>query len=193
MAMQIMDADGHIEERPNDIRAFLPERYAKRAGSLMPTDGMDARMGGRVSTIEANDVPTRLRDMDREGIDVSVLFPTASFSMQQVRERDYAIAYARAYNDFIAQVCQESPRIKAIGLLPFLDVDAAVKEANRAISELPAEPDADREPASGSDVMKVAIVILNEVKDPFPTRHGFFACGLRMTKRQWSLPCELTH
>jgi hypothetical protein len=89
-----------------------------------------------VSTIEANDVPTRLRDMDREGIDVSVLFPTASFSMQQVRERDYAIAYARAYNDFIAQVCQESPRIKAIGLLPFLDVDAAVKEANRAISEL---------------------------------------------------------
>jgi hypothetical protein len=30
--------------------------------------------------------------------------------------------------------------------------------------------------------MKVAIVILNEVKDPFPARHGFFACGLRMTK-----------
>jgi hypothetical protein len=29
--------------------------------------------------------------------------------------------------------------------------------------------------------MKVAIVILNEVKDPFPTRHGFFACGLSMT------------
>jgi hypothetical protein len=26
--------------------------------------------------------------------------------------------------------------------------------------------------------MKVAIVILNEVKDPFPTRHGFFACFL---------------
>ena len=29
--------------------------------------------------------------------------------------------------------------------------------------------------------MKVAIVILNEVKDPSPTRHGFFACGLSMT------------
>ncbi len=136
MQMKIIDADGHIEERSSDIRGFLPERYAKRSGSLMPTDGMDARMGGRMTTIEVNDVPTRLRDMDREGIDVSVLFPTSSFAMQQVRERDYAIAYARAYNDFIAQVCKESPRVKAIALLPFQDVEAAVEEANRAITEL---------------------------------------------------------
>jgi uncharacterized protein len=136
MQMKIVDADGHIEERSSDIRAFLPDRYAKRAGSLMPTDGMDARMGGQITTVEVNDVPTRLRDMDREGIDVSVLFPTSSFSLQQLRERDYAVAYAHAYNDFIAQVCQESPRVKAIALLPFQDVDAAVKEANRAITEL---------------------------------------------------------
>ncbi len=136
MQPTIIDADGHIEERASDIRPFLPDRYTRRAGSLMPSDGMDARMGGRVSTVEVHDIPTRLRDMDREGIDVSVLFPTSSFSLQQVRERDYAVAYARAYNDFIAQVCQESPRVKAIAILPFQDVEAAVKEANRAITEL---------------------------------------------------------
>jgi len=129
---RIIDADGHIEERASDIRPHLPERYANR-GTLMPTDGMDARMGGTVPTIQCNDVPTRLRDMDREGIDVSVLFPTASFSLQQIIERDYAVAYARAYNDFIASVCRESGRVKAIGLLPFIDVDAAVKEANRRL------------------------------------------------------------
>lgn len=134
--MKIIDADGHIEERASDVRPYLPERYANRAGSLMPSDGMDARMGGKVPVIQVHDVPTRLRDMDREGIDVSVLFPTSSFAMQQVIERDYAVAYARAYNDFIANVCKESPRVKAIALLPFQDVDAAVTEANRAITEL---------------------------------------------------------
>lgn len=136
MQMNVVDSDGHIEERDKDIRAHLPERYATRRGSLMPSDGMDAGMGGRFGDRDINDVPTRLRDMDREGIDVSVLFPTSSFSMTKIVERDYAVAYARAYNDFIASVCKESPRVKAIGLLPWQDVPAAVKEANRAITEL---------------------------------------------------------
>jgi uncharacterized protein len=97
---------------------------------------MDARLGGRFSDIECHDVPTRLRDMDREGIDVSVLFPTTSFAMSKIFERDYAVAYARAYNDFIAEVCKESPRLKAVALLPFQDVEAAVKEVTRAVTKL---------------------------------------------------------
>jgi uncharacterized protein len=135
MQMNIVDADGHIEERASDIRPFLPERYANR-GSLMPSDGMDARLGGKIETRVVNDVPTRLGDMDIEGIDVSVLFPTGSFGVQKVVEKDYAVAYTHAYNDFIAGVCRESPRVKAIALLPWQDVNAAVKEANRAIGEL---------------------------------------------------------
>src|ERR1051325_6388652 len=102
LAMKIIDADGHIEEKATDIRPHLPERYARRGGGLMPSDGMDARMEGQVKVIEVPDVPTRLKDMDRESIDVSVLSPTLSFAMQQVIERDYAVAYAHAYNDFIA-------------------------------------------------------------------------------------------
>ena len=27
----------------------------------------------------------------------------------------------------------------------------------------------------------MVIVMLNELEDPVPTRHGFFGCGLRMT------------
>src|SRR5207253_9485053 len=66
----------------------------------------------------------------------SVLFPTSSFNMSTIVERDYAVAYARAYNDFVSDVCKQSPRLKAVALLPFQDVPAAVKEANRAIGEL---------------------------------------------------------
>ena len=103
--MNTIDADGHIVEKDADVRKYLPEPYCKRARPLLPSDGMDTGMGGVVGGLEDNDIPTRLKDMDTEGIDISVLFPTGSFAVNSLRERDYAVAYARAYNDFIAEVC----------------------------------------------------------------------------------------
>ena len=79
--MTTIDADGHIVEKNSDIRKYLPEPYSKRAGALLPSDGLDTSMGGLVGGIEDNDIPTRLKDMDTEGIDVSVLFPTSSFAV----------------------------------------------------------------------------------------------------------------
>ena len=134
--MNTIDADGHIVEKNSDIRKYLPEPYSKRAGALLPSDGLDTSMGGVLGGLEENDIPTRLKDMDREGIDVSVLFPTSSFAVTALFERDYAVAYARAYNDFVAEVCRNSPRLKAVGLLPFQDPAAAVQEANRAVRQL---------------------------------------------------------
>ena len=134
--MNTIDADGHIVEKNSDIRKYLPEPYSKRAGALLPSDGLDTSMGGLVGGIEDNDIPTRLKDMDTEGIDVSVLFPTSSFAVNGLMERDYAVAYARAYNDFIAEVCRQSPRLKAVALLPMQDPKAAIEEANRAVTKL---------------------------------------------------------
>ena len=136
MPPEVIDADGHIVERDAGLRARLAEPFSKRRGSLVPSDGMDTSMGGRLGGMENNDVPTRLRDMDREGIDVSVLFPTSSFGMTRIIEPDYAAAYASAYNDLAAGVCAESPRLRAVALLPFQDVPAAVREARRAIVDL---------------------------------------------------------
>ncbi|HXG49951.1 MAG TPA: amidohydrolase family protein [candidate division Zixibacteria bacterium] len=134
--MKTIDADGHIVEKDPEIRRFLPEPFCRRGRPLLPSDGMDTGMGGRLGGLENNDVPTRLRDMDTEGIDLSVLFPTSSFAVSSVIERDYAIAYARAYNDFVADVCRQSPRLKAVALVPFQDPQAAVREAERAITKL---------------------------------------------------------
>ena len=134
--MNTIDADGHIVEKNSDIRKYLPQPYSMRAGALLPSDGMDTSMGGLLGGLEGNDIPTRLNDMDKEGIDVSVLFPTGSFAVNGLIERDYAIAYARAYNDFVADVCRQSPRLRAVALLPFQDPAAAVREAKRAASEL---------------------------------------------------------
>ena len=134
--MNTIDADGHIVEKAADLRRYLPEPYAKRTGGLLPSDGMDTNMGGALGGMEDNDIPTRLRDMDTEGIDVSVLFPTSSFSVNSVIERDYALAYARAYNNFIADVCKQSPRLKGIALVSLQNPAAAVEEAKRAVTQL---------------------------------------------------------
>src|SRR5918994_149203 len=101
-----IDADGHIVEKDADVRKHLPEPHSKRGRPLLPSDGMDTGMGGLVGGLEDCDVPTRLKDMDKEGIDTSVLFPTSSFAVNGLIERNYAVAYARAYNDFIAVATQ---------------------------------------------------------------------------------------
>jgi predicted TIM-barrel fold metal-dependent hydrolase len=133
--VKIIDADGHVRDRDSDVRKFMEEPYCRRQGSLLPSDVWDASMYGKLG-MDITDVPTRLRDMDKEQIDISVLFPTGGFGVTQLPEKDYAAAFCRGYNNWVASICAESPRLKAVGLVPFQDVDAAVKESHRAITEL---------------------------------------------------------
>ncbi|MEE9549317.1 MAG: amidohydrolase family protein [Candidatus Binatia bacterium] len=132
---KIIDADGHVRDRDADIRTHMEEPYCRRKGSLLPNDEWDSSMYGKLG-MDIHDVPTRLRDMDKEGIEVSVLFPTGGFSVSRLPEKDYAAAFCRGYNNWIASVCNESPRLEGVGLVPFQDVPAAVKEVNRAITKL---------------------------------------------------------
>src|SRR5215467_4006538 len=113
----------------------MQEPYCRRQGGLLPADVWDSSMYGKLG-MDITDVPTRLRDMDKEQIDISVLFPTGGFGVTQLPEKDYAAAFCRGYNNWVASICAESPRLKAVGLVPFQDVDAAVKESHRAITEL---------------------------------------------------------
>ena len=133
--VNIIDADGHVLDRDANLRQFIAEPYCRRRGSLLPSDVWDSSMYGKLDTPNP-DLTTRLRDMDTEHIDISVLFPTGGFSVTQLPERDYAAAFCRGYNDWIASVCAESPRLKGVALVPFQDVDAAAKETQRAIGEL---------------------------------------------------------
>jgi predicted TIM-barrel fold metal-dependent hydrolase len=78
-----------------------------------------------------------LEDMDVEGIDLSILYPTNALFIGEVRERDYAVAISRAYNDWLHNYCQtDARRLKGVALLPLQDIDAACQEINRAVKEL---------------------------------------------------------
>src|SRR5438093_1496633 len=105
----------------------MAEPYCRRQGSLLPNDVWDSSMYGKLG-MNIIDVPTRFCDMDKEGIDISVLFLIGGFGVIQLPEKDYAAAFCCGYNDWVASVCVESSRFKGVGLVLFQDIDAAVKE-----------------------------------------------------------------
>lgn len=90
----------------------------------------DAQRGGF-------DPVERLRDMDLEGIDVAVLYPSLGLNFWAINDPAAAVALARAYNNWLAEYCAANPRrLFGAAMLPFQDPDAAVAELRRARQEL---------------------------------------------------------
>jgi predicted TIM-barrel fold metal-dependent hydrolase len=80
---------------------------------------------------------SNLHDMDLEGIDVSVLFPTLGLYMTWREDTDpeLAAAMCRAYNDWLADYCSKDPaRLKGVCLIPLQDPKLALEELKRAAS-----------------------------------------------------------
>ena len=81
------------------------------------------------------DPNARLVDMDDEGIDVAVLYPTAMLTW--VEEADVFGAACRAYNNWLRDYCSAAPtRLYGVGLVPLQDVDAAITEMRRCVRDL---------------------------------------------------------
>jgi predicted TIM-barrel fold metal-dependent hydrolase len=81
----------------------------------------------------------QLEAMDREGIDVAVLFPTRGLTVLTHPGRDprFAAAIARAYNDWLSDFCRQQPdRLLGAGMLSVYDVNDAIAEAERVAREL---------------------------------------------------------
>jgi len=81
----------------------------------------------------ANSAAARLTDMDRMGVDKSVIFPTLFGEyFPAVENPDLAMALARAYNDWIRDFCTEAPnRLFPAAILPLQDVGFAIQELHR--------------------------------------------------------------
>lgn len=82
---------------------------------------------------------SNLADMDRQGIDVSVLLPTLGCYALWAEHigPDLAVPMARAYNDWLYEYCGSNPqRLKGVALLPLQDPAEAGMELRRAVHEL---------------------------------------------------------
>jgi uncharacterized protein len=159
---QVIDADGHVLEpwsawksvaarhRPrletddqglDHVIVGDQEVFAARLGQ-MGTPGTDVGAPvGPVPLEEARpgafDPRARLADMDAEGIDQAVLYPTIGLGFWAIREPQAAVALARAYNDWLAGYCAAEPgRLYGAAMVPMQDSVAAVAELRRARKEL---------------------------------------------------------
>jgi predicted TIM-barrel fold metal-dependent hydrolase len=84
-----------------------------------------------------SDPGLRLADMDAEGIDQSVLYPSIGLYFWALSDPKAASAIARAYNDWLASYCAACPtRLFGAAMLPFQDPVTAAAELRRASTEL---------------------------------------------------------
>jgi uncharacterized protein len=158
--IKVMDCDRHVMEPRDMWDRFLDTRYKHYIGSVVerPTVGgepinrqapLDRRpvfdgdpyWRGAYKNAMRNhfDNKSYVHDMDREGVDVGVLFPTSGlgFCWFEDQEADVSAALCRAYNDWLADYCSYAPeRMLGMAILPLRDVDLATKELRRAVCEL---------------------------------------------------------
>ena len=162
MRSQVVDADGHVLE-PKSAWDSVPEQYRPRierdsyglehvvvgqtevvAASLglLATPGSNMADRESYKTIEEAlpggfDPVQRLSDMDSEGIDVAVLYPSIGLYFWALEDPRAATALARAYNDWLAEYCQTAPtRLFGAAMVPMQDPGAAIRELRRASTEL---------------------------------------------------------
>ena len=103
---QVIDADGHVEESAASLQKYLKKE--NRGRPLWTSDAWDRDFGKTLG--KSNQDPhVQLADMDVDGIDVQVIYPTRGISLSAAREVDLAVDIARAYNDWLAEFCSTNP------------------------------------------------------------------------------------
>ncbi len=143
----VIDADGHVIESDADLFPYLPAPFAGCADlltmSFFPSlDGWH-RPARRVADRRKHVMPRPDVDewrayLDEAHIGASVLFPTAGLGFGLVADPDWAVALARAYNDWLHDrfLRHDPARLKGVALLPLQNVPFAVRELERAVRDL---------------------------------------------------------
>ena len=153
----VFSGDGHIREPADLYSSTLPASlrqhaiHSKRDGDYIGTYAGDrliirTRVAndrrpdfaegkgnlGRPSIKGATDLGERIKDLDSEGIDAEILFPTVAMFAFLVEHIDAEIASARAYNDWLHRfIGEQAHRFVKCGIVPIRDFDAGVAEMER--------------------------------------------------------------
>lgn len=113
--------DGSIFPKPNGKGSF---RLITPSASKLESARGDIHLAYR----EMTDIPGRLGDMDKLGVQTQVVFPTL-FLIYITDDAALDIALARAYNRFLAQACERSAgRMRWVVVPPLHSTEESVKE-----------------------------------------------------------------
>ena len=100
--MEVIDADGHILEREDDVFPYLDEMYrneSMRSFTFFPAldqwhrGAFQAKQGKSFPTSDAKSWSTLL---DKSGLDVAVIYPTQALGFGYIGDAEWGAALARA-------------------------------------------------------------------------------------------------
>jgi len=138
--MQIIDADGHVNDRPcmDEISKYMPPGNRTEIFPAFDHIHFHFLEGGERRSRTGTVGPKEwVNFLDEVGIDWTVVYPTAGLAVGRIIAEDWAIAACRAYNNWLYEkFTNVSPRIKGMALIPIQDTEAAVVELRRAVKEL---------------------------------------------------------
>jgi uncharacterized protein len=142
---RILDGDGHVIERDVELFEYLPAPYARNTTLLgypfFPAlDGYNrGAVLARLGIHHSYEITPELwlETLDKVGLESTVLYPTAGLAFSLIQDPEWAVALARAYNDWFAhRYYGRSKRLRGVALVPLQSVPDAVKELRRAVTEL---------------------------------------------------------
>ena len=159
--LRIISSDSHIFE-PRDLwTGVIEPKYRDRAPKIVREEGFDywycdgikvlgvqpgTQTGRRFEEpdqLSRSDVYENVRiggyipeehvkDMDTDGVDVGVVYPTVGLLLYAVPDGGLLTSVFSIYNDWVAEFCKAFPkRLKAIGMLNIDDVQEGVTELER--------------------------------------------------------------
>jgi len=146
----------HVAMQADGKERWVIEGQARTTSSLAPTGALSKDRGTEPqiwSEVPQSvyDPRARLAAMDADGIDYSVLYPSAAGisgeAICAIKALDLQVECAQVYNDWIIDVwTKASSRFVPQAILPAVSVEAAVAEAQRAVARghkgviMPAQP-----------------------------------------------------
>ena len=139
MSLQIIDADGHINDHAcgEEIARHMPT--GNRMTMPFPElDHLHFRYLKQHRRATGNPSPSDWNAfLDKTGISWTVLYPTAGLAVGRIMSPEWAVIACKAYNTWLYErFLNNHARLRGMALIPFQDIDAAAAELRRAVKEL---------------------------------------------------------
>src|SRR2546428_3103951 len=153
----VIDGDGHCNEPRELFDRYLDKEFSDRGPKVVDAGGLRWMIEGKFlprpvgtwghgassgyfgthmrekgmanSSQSLDDIQGRLKDLDKEGIDVQVVYPNIMALASHLDDGDLAAAMCRAYNNYCAEKCQAfNGRVKAIAAVALQNTAEDAKE-----------------------------------------------------------------
>lgn len=162
---KLISGDSHVNEPPELWRDRVPKKFADRAPRMQRFDEGDAWViEGAIDPIHFGlnqcasdpiekrsrwikwenvrrggfDPAERIKEIDIDGVDGELLYPTPRLSngiWWNREDAEFQTTLIRAYNDWLSEYCSHAPdRLFGLAMMPCCGVEDAVAEFHRALA-----------------------------------------------------------